>query len=88
MDKIYLAIWKNDYGDEYKAFKSKFAAERQLNKWLGEYIVDTLQDDGLEVAQDFLNKIKINKDSNNDIYYEVEGNNDELYVEIINYDDV
>lgn len=88
MDKVYLAIWKNECGDEYRAFKSKFAAERQLSKWLGEYIVDTLQEDGLEVAQDYLNKIKIHKDTNNDIYYEVEGSSDELYVEIINYDDI
>ena len=85
---IYLAIWKNECGDEYRAFKSKFAAECQLNKWLGEYIVDTLQKDGLEAAQDFLNKIKIHKDTNNNIYYEVEGSSDELYVEIISYDDI
>jgi hypothetical protein len=85
MDTIYLAVWKSDYGDEYKAFKSKIAAEGQLNKWLGEYIVDTLRDDGLEAAQDFLSKIKALKDCN-DVYYEVDGRNDELYVEIINYD--
>lgn len=87
MDNIYLAIWKNECGDEYRAFKSKVEAERQLNKWLGEYIVDTLQEEGLEAAQDFLNKIKVHEDYNNDIYYEVEGSNDELYVEIINYID-
>lgn len=87
MDNIYLAVWKSDCGDEYKAFKSEVAAERQLNKWLGEYIVDTLQEDGLEAAQDFLNKIKICGTTVKDIYYEIEGRNDELYVEIINYDD-
>ena len=87
MDSVFLAIWKNEYGDEYRAFKSRFAAERQLNKWLGEYILDTLQEDGLEAAQDFLNKIKIHKGTGNDTYYEIEGSNDELYVEIIDYDD-
>ena len=88
MDNIYLAIWKSDCGDEYRAFKTKIAAERQLNKWLGEYIMDTLQEDGLEATQDFLSKIKALKDYNDDIYYEVDGRNDELYVEIINYDDI
>lgn len=88
MDSIFLAVWKNECGDEYRAFKTKTAAERQLNKWLGEYIMDTLQEDGLEEAQDFLNKIKAHKDYNNDIYYEIEGSKDELYVEIINYDDI
>lgn len=88
MDSIFLAVWKSDYGDEYRAFKSRVAAERQLNKWLGEYILDTLQEDGLEAAQDFLNKIKICGTNGNDIYYEVEGRNDELYVEIIDYDDI
>lgn len=88
MDNIYLAIWKNECGDEYKAFKSKAAAERQLNKWLGEYIVDTLQEDGLEAAQDYLGKIKALKDYDDDIYYEVDGRSDELYVEIISYDDI
>lgn len=87
MDKIYIATWTSEYGDERKGFANKKDAEKEIHRWIGEYIFDTLEEDGIEEAKDFLETIIIRGDSGDDIWYQVGKNKEEVYVEEIDFED-
>lgn len=88
INKIYIATWTSEYGDERKGFANKEDAEREIHRWIGEYIFDTLEEDGIEEAKDFLETIVIRDDSgDNNVWYQVGKDKEEVYVEEIDFKD-
>ena len=86
MNRIYIATWTSEYGDERKAFARKIDAEVQLRNWLGTYIVETLEDDGIEEAKKYLDTIVIHEDEDG-TWYQIGKNKEEVYVEEIDFKD-
>ena len=88
MDKIYLATWTSEYGDERKGFSNKEDAEREIRRWIGEYIFDTLEEDGIEAAKDFLETIIIRDDTtDNSVWYQVGKDKEQVFVDEIDFKD-
>ena len=86
MNRIYIATWTSEYGDERKAFARKIDAEVQLRNWLGSYIVETLEDSGIEEAKEYLDTIVIHEDEDG-TWYQVGKDKEEVYVEEIDFKD-
>ena len=86
MNRIYIATWTSEYGDERKAFARKIDAEVQLRNWLGTYIIETLEDDGIEEVKKYLDTIVIHEDEDG-TWYQVGKNKEEVYVEEIDFKD-
>ena len=57
INKVYVATWTSEYGDDRKAFAKKEDAQRQLRKWLGEYIFDIFEDDGIDEVKEYLDNL-------------------------------
>ena len=88
MDKIYLATWTSEYGDERKGFANKKDAEREIRRWIGEYIFDTLEEDGIEAAKDFLETIIIRDDTtDNSVWYQIGKDKEQVFVDEIDFED-
>ena len=88
MDKIYLATWTSEYGDERKGFANKEDAEREIRDWIGGYIFDIFEDDGIEAAKEFLETIVIHDDSGDDnVWYQVGKDKEEVFVDGIDFKD-
>ena len=84
MDKIYIATWTSEYGDQRKGFANKEDAEKEIRRWIGEYILDTFEEDGIEETKKFLDTIVIRDDSG-DVWYQI--GKEEVYVEEIDFKD-
>ena len=88
MDTIYLATWTSEYGDERKGFANKKDAEIEICRWIGEYIFDTLEEDGIEAAKDFLETIIIRDDTtDNSVWYQVGKDKEQVFVDEIDFED-
>jgi hypothetical protein len=86
MDKIYIATWTSEYGDQRKGFANKEDAEREIRRWIGEYIFDILEEDGIKAAKDFLDTIVIRDDAIFDnVWYQI--GKEEVCVEEIDFKD-
>jgi hypothetical protein len=84
MDTIYVATWTSEYGDERKAFANKEDAEREIRRWIGEYILDTLEEDGIEETKKFLETIVIRDEAIFDnVWYQI--GKEEVYVDEIEF---
>lgn len=84
MDTIYVATWTSEYGDERKAFANKEDAEREIRHWIGEYILDTLEDDGIEETKKLLETIAIrDEDIFDNVWYQI--GKEEIYVDEIEF---
>ena len=86
MDKIYVATWTSEYGDQRKGFANKEDAEKEIRRWIGEYIFDTFEEDGIEETKKFLDTIVIRDDAIFDnVWYQI--GKEEVYVEEIDFED-
>jgi hypothetical protein len=86
MDTIYVATWTSEYGDERKAFANKEDAEREIRRWIGEYILDTLEEDGIEETKKFLETIVIRDDTiDNSVWYQVGKDKEQVFVDEIEF---
>ena len=86
MDKIYLATWTSEYGDKRKGFANKKDAEKEIHRWIGEYIFDTFKEEGIEKAADFLKTITIRDDAIfDDVWYQI--GKEEVFVDEIDFKD-
>ena len=86
MDKIYIATWTSEYGDQRKGFANKEDAEKEIRRWIGEYILDTFEEDGIEETKKFLDTIVIRDDATFDnVWYQI--GKEEVYVEEIDFKD-
>lgn len=84
MDKIYIATWTSEYGDDRKAFAKRADAEAHLREWLGAYIVEILENDGIEEAKEYLDTIIVHEDDEGtDIWYQV--GKEQIYVDEIEF---
>ena len=84
MDTIYVATWTSEYGDERKAFANKEDAEKEIRRWIGEYILDTLEEDGIEETKKFLETIAIRDEAIFDnVWYQI--GKEEVYVDEIEF---
>jgi hypothetical protein len=84
MDTIYVATWTSEYGDERKAFARKIDAEVQLRNWLGHYIVEILEDDGIEETKEYLDTIVVHDDEEG-TWYQVGKDKEQIYVDEIEF---
>ena len=84
MDKIYVATWTSEYGDDRKAFAKRTDAEAQLREWLGAYIVEILEDDGVEEAKKYLDTIVVHEDEEG-TWYQVGNEKEQIYVDEIDF---
>ena len=85
MNKIYIATWTSEYGDQREGFANKEDAEKEIRRWIGEYIFDTFEEDGIEETKEFLETIVIHNDSGDDVWYQI--GKEEVYVEEIDFKD-
>jgi len=86
MDKIYVATWTSEYGDQRKGFANKEDAEKEIRSWIGQYIFDTFEGDGIEETIDLLKTIAIRNEAIFDnVWYQID--KDEVYVEEIDFKD-
>lgn len=81
---IYVATWTSEYGDERKAFAKKYKAEAQLREWIGTYIAEILEDDGVEEAKKYLDTIVIHEDEEG-TWYQVGKEKEQIYVDEIEF---
>ena len=84
MDTIYVATWTSEYGDERKAFANKEDAEKEIRRWIGEYILDTLEEDGIEEAKEYLDTIVIHEDEDG-TWYQIGKDKEQIYVDEIEF---
>lgn len=88
MDTIYVATWTSEYGDERKGFANKEDAEREIRNWIGGYIFDLFEDDGIEAAKEFLETIVIRDDTtDNSVWYQVGKDKEQVFVDEIDFED-
>ena len=88
MDTIYVATWTSEYGDERKGFANKQDAEREIRNWIGEYIFNLFEDDGIEAAKEFLETIVIRDDTtDNSVWYQVGKDKERVFVDEIDFED-
>ena len=86
MDKIYLATWTSEYGDKRKGFANKEDAKEEIRNWIGGYIFDLFEDDGIEAAKNFLETIVIRDDAIfDDVWYQI--GKEEVFVDEIDFKD-
>lgn len=86
INKIYVATWTSEYGDERKAFAKRVDAEAQLREWLGAYIVEILEDDGIDEVKKYLDTIIVHEDDEGtDIWYQVGNEKEQVYVDEIEF---
>ena len=86
INKVYVATWTSEYGDDRKAFAKKEDAQRQLRKWIGEYIFDIFEDDGIDEVKEYLDTIIVHEDDEGrDIWYQVGKDKEQVYVDEIEF---
>ena len=88
MDTIYVATWTSEYGDERKGFANKEDAEREIRNWIGGYIFNLFEHDGIEAAKEFLETIVIRDDTtDNSVWYQVGKDKEQVFVDEIDFED-